>query len=66
MVFGTGEEFIPNRVSLIPKSAKRCRCFSREILVNLEFQALCSSGRSIVPSRANSAAYASDASRSAC
>ncbi len=30
--------------------------FCREVLVNLEFQALISSGRSTVPSRANSAA----------
>jgi hypothetical protein len=37
----------------------------RKIFVNLELQALVSSGRSTVPSRANSAAYARAASMSA-
>lgn len=38
--------------------------FGGQVLVDLEFQALISSGRSTVPSRANSAAYARAASMS--
>lgn len=32
--------------------------FRRQVLVDLEFQTVCSKGRSAVPSRASSAAYA--------
>ena len=45
--------------------AKQRGMFRRKIFVDLELQALVSSGKSTVPSRANSAAYASAASMSA-
>src|SRR5258707_11044217 len=55
-------ESFGDRIRVETRSAKDRRVFCRKILVDFELQALISSGKSTVPSRVNSAAYANAAS----
>lgn len=64
LVRGAGKGFVPYGLRVKPVFTQRCRSLDRQILVCLEPHALSSNGSSTVPSRANSAAYASAASMS--
>jgi hypothetical protein len=55
--FCSCEELIDHCVGFETSIAKMNCTFSRQVLVDLELQSVCSSGRSAVPSRASSAAY---------
>jgi len=61
-IAGTREFLVGDRIRFETRPAKDRRVFCWKILVDFEFQALISSGKSAVPSRVNSAAYANAAS----
>ena len=55
-VIGAAEPLFVHRVGFETPFAEKGCGFSREVLVNLKFQALTSKGKSTVPSRVSSAA----------
>jgi hypothetical protein len=59
---GTRELLVGDRIRFETRPTKDRRLFCWKILVDFELQALISSGKSTVPSRVNSAAYANAAS----
>ena len=61
-IAGTREFFFGDRIHFETRPTKDRRVFCWKILVDFELQALISSGKSTVPSRVNSAAYANAAS----
>ena len=61
-ITGTREFFVGDRIRFETRPTKDRRVFCWKILVDFEFQALISNGKSTVPSRVNSAAYANAAS----
>ena len=61
-IAGTREFLVGDRIRFETRPTKDRRVFCRKILVDFELQALISSGKSTVPSRVNSAAYANAAS----
>src|SRR5580658_1364376 len=63
-VIRSRQGFVPHGFDIETRPSQCCRSLQGKVLVCLEFQAVSSSGSSIVPSRANSAAYASTASTS--
>jgi len=50
------QPFIGNRVGLEPLAAQYPGAPIRQVLINFQFQTVCSKGRSAVPSRASAAA----------
>ncbi len=64
LVIRAGERFIRDRIGIVTGIAEDRSRLDRQVLVYLEFHALSSAGRSMEPSRANSAAYATAASMS--
>ena len=61
-IAGTREFLVGDRIRFETRPRKDRRVFCWKILVDFELQALISSGKSTVPSRVNSAAYANAAS----
>ena len=61
-IAGTREVLVGDRIRFETRPTKDRRVFCWKILVDFELQALISSGKSTVPSRVNSAAYANAAS----
>ncbi len=61
-ITGTREFFVGDRIRFETRPTKDRRVFCWKILVDFELQALISNGKSTVPSRVNSAAYANAAS----
>lgn len=52
----SGQSFIGNRVGFQPAVAEGLSTLTRQVLIDLQLQTVCSRGRSAVPSRASSAA----------
>ncbi len=61
-IAGTREVLVGDRIRFETRPTKDRRVFCWKTLVDFELQALISSGKSTVPSRVNSAAYANAAS----